>query len=180
MFDGCPYKSNPQLHTYNELGYMIRSRRFYFLKDDPTYILTASLSELFSLPRNKASPFLQTFYHLLPDVSLAGTHTKFADPIAYFLTHGSFNNARNRIKHTASRNRHASLKAITRSELRDLLQKPLIASSSYPSISMSCSILSHRRPNNLPRQPQKEAPSQPFYPSQCPMCLCGATINPHI
>ena len=49
---------------------------FYFSKSEPTYMLTVSLTELFCISHEKASSFLQIFYHLLPNIALAQTHTE--------------------------------------------------------------------------------------------------------
>ncbi len=69
--------------------------------------------------------------------------------------------------------------SIARPGLCDVLSKILIASSSYPIISISHSISSQQCPNdvfiiNLKMKLYLEL----FYPCNCPPCLCSKSINP--
>ena len=75
---------------------------FSFSKSEPTYHLPTMLYDLFRPHTNDTLGFLQTFYCLVPEVTLVGTHIKCMDLVAFFPKDGSFNNARDRIKNEAS------------------------------------------------------------------------------
>ena len=75
---------------------------FSFSKNEPTYHLPATLCDLFRLRTNRTSGFLKTFFCLLPEIALVGTHIKCSDPVAFFLEHGSLKIARDTIKKETS------------------------------------------------------------------------------
>ena len=105
---------------------------------------------------------------------------KCTDPVVFPLKHGSFNSTRDRIKKEASKQHRDSLDTIASPGLKALLSELLIASSSYPIIGMSRSILSHQRPNDLFLINLKmKLYLEVYHPSNCPTCICGAVINPH-
>ena len=116
-------------------------------KNMPPYVLPRSLSSLFFSTINTSSIFLRRFHRLLPDVALIGAPRLCNDPIDYFLRHGSFKSARDRLKQQSSLKRQATLRAIARPELLFLLDELLISSSSYPIIGMCRSVPANRRPN---------------------------------
>ena len=151
---------------------------FSFSKLEPTYHLPTTLCNLFRMHTNATSGFLRTFYCLLPEMALVVTHAKCTDPVAFFLEHGSFKSAHDRIKKEASKRHRDSLETIASPELKALLNELLIASSSYPIIGMSRTILSHRQPNDLFLINLKmKLHLELYHPSNCPTCIC--VIDPH-
>ena len=61
-------------------------------------MLPATLIGLFNGQVYRTSTVLQTFYLLLPDIALVGTHTRCTNLVAYFLGYGAFKSVWDRIK----------------------------------------------------------------------------------
>ena len=91
-------------------------------------MLPAALCELFNRQVNHTSTFLQTFYHLPPDIALAGIHTPCTYPVAFFFGRSSFKNAQGKIKLAASHQRMTSFDTIACPGLKELLSEIPIAS----------------------------------------------------
>ena len=109
---------------------------FSFKKKEPPCRLHPTHSALFSTVTNPTSHFLRTFYQVLGDVALAGTHVDCADPVDFFLSKGSFNSARDRLKQSASQRWSNNLHSIARPSLKPQLTEILIPSTSWPIIGM--------------------------------------------
>ena len=86
-------------------------------------MLPATLCGLFNMHTNDTSVSVETFYRLLVDIALVGTHVKCTNPVAYFLSHGYFKSERDRIKQAFSKRRRASIAIITQPALKALLRE---------------------------------------------------------
>ena len=124
---GCTYESSAGFCAHNEPGYQVCRERF-----------------LFNWRKNDTSDFLRTFYHLLQEVALVGTHIRCTDPVIFFLGHGSFKSTGDQIKQSTSKRCRNSSETIASPAPKYLLSELLIASSSYPINGMSRSIPSQQ------------------------------------
>ena len=151
---------------------------FSFTKKEPPFRLHPTHSALFSTITNPSSHFLRTFYQVLGDVALAGTHVDCADPVEFFLSKGSFNSARDRLKQSASRRRSQTLHTIARPSLKAQLPEILIPSTSWPIIGMHRSDKRNRRPDDLFLINLKtKLHLEQYHPDNRPLCICGALID---
>ena len=153
---------------------------FFCKAKEPAYRLPPSLTRLFNPTSNPQSTFLKTFYCLLGQVALPGTHSQCSNPFDFFLKLGSLKSARDRLRKAASTRRLNALRAYANPHLRDHLQDILIPESSFPIIGMSRSLPHHRLPNELfIIQLKLKLHLEIFHPNNCPTCLCGKKVDPH-
>jgi hypothetical protein len=148
-------------------------------RDEHPILLPASISHHFSNLHNLSSPILHRFYRFLPQLAARATPDGVHDPINHFVLRTSTKSARDHIRQEASLRRYHTLRATASPDLLRHLSEILIASSSYPLISMSRSNKSHRLPSDLFSISLKRKLHLDIYPSSnLPVCICGSTIDP--